>query len=126
MVKVYAEIIAIGSDAIVPQDQTLILFGPQATTPLAQVAVIQQFSENEQQHQLELAVGDTMTLAQQTYQIVALGSSVLDNLRTIGHVSLFFHSPKSTPIPSGLYLTASQSSFPSIAVGSKIIYEHHE
>lgn len=78
---------SVGKNAIRPKDPLIILFDESATEALKNVSVIHSFDENTQ---VELKVGGTITFGEQEYKITQVGPLANENLQAIGHVTVVF------------------------------------
>jgi PTS system glucitol/sorbitol-specific IIA component len=114
-----AKITSIGADAISDEDNMAILFGESATPDLKKVAVIQKFTNLENQ-KFDLKQGDQIKIGQLEYEIKFVGSLVNNNLQTIGHTTLVFKELPEQPLESAIYLSSNQ--FPNFEVGEEIQY----
>ncbi|MEG2254219.1 MAG: PTS glucitol/sorbitol transporter subunit IIA [Vagococcus sp.] len=77
----------IGEEAISVKDPLIILFDNSATEALKAVSVIQEFETKEE---LELIVGGKLLFDEQEYSIKQVGPIANDNLKSMGHVTVFF------------------------------------
>ena len=64
-----ATVTAIGKDALSSKDPMIILFGPQATDALRDVAVIQQFADKSALEKLVIKEGDQLTIDDETFEM---------------------------------------------------------
>ncbi|MFS7002080.1 PTS glucitol/sorbitol transporter subunit IIA [Carnobacterium maltaromaticum] len=111
---------SIGPQAISEQDPIIILFGEEATEDIRQVSVIQAFEDGREM--IELKKGQTIKFDNQSYTIEAVGSLAVDNLNSIGHITLSFTEvPAEDMLGNGIYLSPQE--LPTISVGTKISYE---
>lgn len=111
---------SIGPQAISEQDPIIILFGEEATEDIRQVSVIQAFEDGREM--IELKKGQTIKFDNQSYTIEAVGSLAVDNLNSIGHITLSFTEvPVEDMLGNGIYLSPQE--LPTISVGTKISYE---
>lgn len=113
-----SEVIEIGPNAIVENDPLVILFGPEATSNLKDVAVIQKFAK--QPLELNLRRGSQIKIRDHTYKVTFCGKLVNANLQGVGHATLCFEPVPDTPLESAIYL--SPEKFPEFSVGDKITY----
>ena len=100
--KYKVDIIEVGSnvDAML-QNGLIILFNQSAPQDLRPFCVITE--ENKQEGQIN--VGDTVTIADHTYTITAIGEVANENLYSIGHVSLCFDGARVATLPGHIHLT---------------------
>ena len=87
-----ATITAIGKDALSSKDPMIILFGPEATDALRDVAVIQQFDDPAALSQFSIQAGDRLTIDGTAFTMTYVGQLAISNLKTIGHVTLLHAS----------------------------------
>ncbi|KRN62674.1 PTS glucitol/sorbitol transporter subunit IIA [Pediococcus inopinatus] len=113
-----SEVTEIGPNAIVESDPIAILFGPEATNNLKDVAVIQKFDVRHPEFNLRR--GSQISIRNHTYTVTFCGKLVNANLQGVGHVTLCFSAIPETPLESAIYL--SPEKFPGFTVGDKIIY----
>lgn len=111
---------SIGPQAISEKDPIIILFGEEATEDIRQVSVIQAFEKESEA--IDLKEGHMIKFDDQAYTIEAVGSLAVDNLNSIGHITLSFTDvPAEDQLGNGIYL--SPKTLPVISVGTKISYE---
>lgn len=121
--EVQAKIIKIGANALAENDPLVILFDPQVTATLADVAVIQAFASKSDQGQLNLQAGSTIVIDSRDFQVHQVGQLVQPNLTTIGHVTLIFKVPgPDDKMQSAIYLTSTSPEKPAFHVGDVITY----
>ena len=100
-----ATVTAIGKDALSSNDPMIILFGPQATDALRDVAVIQQFADKSALEKLVIKEGDQLTIDDETFEMTYVGQLANSNLKAIGHVTLLFQAvPADKPMQNAIYL----------------------
>ncbi len=112
-------VIRIGKDAIDKDDRMVILFGETATEALQNVSVIQRFEQNDPW--TELRRGDAILFDEQEYTIAFIGSSVHENLRSLGHTTFIFKSEGEAPLDTSVYLAP--YTMPAITDGTTITYK---
>lgn len=118
MKMIQAEIIQIGQEAISPKDQMMILFGEHVTPQLAEVSVIQKFSEKPV---FALKKGDELKIGKRTYSITQVGELVNEHLTKLGHATLMFkEAPQNDEMKNNIYLEPHD--FPTIQVGDSLTY----
>lgn len=113
-----SEIVAIGKNSIVENDPLVILFGPEATNSLKDVALIQKFDQKAPKFNLKR--GARIRIREHEYEITFCGKLVNANLSGVGHATLCFEPIPDTPLQSAIYL--SPEKFPGFSVGDKITY----
>ncbi|UJW58029.1 PTS glucitol/sorbitol transporter subunit IIA [Bacillus sp. A116_S68] len=100
------------------EEMLVILFGPEAPKELREVSVIHecvQISENPVQE------GGLLIIDNQEYSITAVGSSANQNLKELGHISIYFNEIEGDILPGAVFV--SPSSMPIIKEGSTIIFK---
>ncbi|WP_412990074.1 PTS glucitol/sorbitol transporter subunit IIA [Pediococcus siamensis] len=115
---VTSEIVAIGKNAIVENDPLVILFGPEATHNLKDVAVIQKFTATHPE--INLRRGSKIKVRDLSFEVTFCGKLVNANLNGVGHATFCFEPVPDTPLQSAIYLTPER--FPGFSVGDKITY----
>lgn len=113
-----SKIVEIGPNAIVENDPLVILFGPEATSNLKDVAVIQKFDGPHPEFKLKR--GSQIKIREHSYTVSFCGKLVNANLQGVGHATLCFEPIPDTPLESAVYL--SPEKFPGFAVGDKLTY----
>lgn len=117
-----ATVTAIGKDALSSKDPMIILFGPQATDALRDVAVIQQFADPASLAQFSIQAGDRITIDETTFTMTYVGQLAISNLKAIGHVTLLFQDvPADKPMQNAIYLKPTHR--PTFKVGTTLLYE---
>ena len=116
----------IGQQAIEADGKMVILFSDNVTADLDDVSVIQKFDDTTPVSQFVFKKGDTITIDGQTYVADYVGAMVESNMKTLGHITIFFDQKKpKNPMANAVYLTfANKQTFPEFNVGDEIIYEH--
>ena len=116
-----ATITAIGKDALSSRDPMIILFGPEATDALRDVAVIQQFDDPAALSQFSIQAGDRLTIDGTAFTMTYVGQLAISNLKAIGHVTLLFQDvPAEKPMQNAIYLKPTQR--PAFRVGTTLTY----
>ena len=116
-----ATVTAIGKDALSSKDPMIILFGPQATDALRDVAVIQQFADKSALEKLVIKEGDQLTIDDETFEMTYVGQLANSNLKAIGHVTLLFQAvPADNPMQNAIYLKPTHR--PTFKVGTTLTY----
>ncbi|KRN28449.1 hypothetical protein IV38_GL001450 [Lactobacillus selangorensis] len=124
MTEITSRVTAVGPQAFSGEAPLIILFDNSATAALKEVAVIQQF-DGDSEKNVQLQVGDQLTLKGQVYPIVWMGSLVNANLESIGHATLVFQAApieSDQALQNGIYLGAGP--LPTLQVDDKITYTH--
>lgn len=117
---------AVGSEAINPKENIIILFNETATDDLKKVSVIQKFDKDTAPSSFVLKKDDTVTIDGETFLTLYVGPMVDMNMRAIGHATLVFTDevPKK-PLKNAIYLEKDEDdSLPMVKVGDWITYEH--
>ena len=83
-------ITAIGSEALDPNDNIVILFDNKATDKLRDVAVLQKFDEATPVEKFVFKKDDSITIDGTTYLALYVGPMVQMNMQAIGHATLVF------------------------------------
>ncbi|SES79459.1 PTS system, glucitol/sorbitol-specific IIA component [Salinibacillus kushneri] len=107
--------------ALVPsfeEEKVVILFGPQAPDELREMSVIHEIEETSDQ---PIQEGGTLRIGDQTYTITAVGSAANDNLKELGHISVYFKEPADNVLPGAVFVSPSQ--FPTFNEGNTIVFE---
>jgi glucitol/sorbitol PTS system EIIA component len=124
--KWIATINKIGRQAIEPKNEMVLLFGDNVSPDLVEVSVIQRFDQQIPLDDFVFNTGDTITIGGKTYVANYVGAMVENNIKTLGHVTLFFTALNSKkPLANAIYLTSSTSQRqPVFKVEDHIVYEH--
>lgn len=111
----------IGSQAVDPKEQLLILFDESATVELEKFSIIQKRIEGEVTEST-LSVGSKVYFDEQEYEIQRVGSVANQHLKAMGHVSVVFSeaNPESE-MANAIYVTPHQ--LPQITEGTIITYQ---
>ena len=124
--KLNYTITAIGSEALDPNDNIVILFDNKATDKLRDVAVLQKFDEATPVEKFIFKKNDSITIDGTTYLALYVGPMVQMNMQAIGHATLVFTNevPKK-PMTNAIYLDKDlKEEMPEFKVGDWITYEH--
>ena len=125
--KIQAEIVAVGKDAINIDEPMVILFNEQATMALKEVALIQKITSPAAEATFALTTASHLQIDQRDYQVQYVGALANENLTSIGHVALIFDQvPATNQLQGGVYLKAvdgQQPAIPMFKVGTRIIYQ---
>lgn len=98
------------------QENLLVLFGNDAPPELADISVLH-VPEEDNGH--KLVEGSTLSIGNNEYHIVQVGSEANENFDTLGHVSIYFSDDENTEILPGAILVT-PSHFPELALNEKI------
>jgi PTS system glucitol/sorbitol-specific IIA component len=85
------------------EEKVIILFGPQAPDALKEVAVIHE-SENEGSDEV-IKEGGIFQVDDQQFRITAVGSAANQNLKELGHISIYFSDPEDQVLPGAIFAT---------------------
>lgn len=96
-------------------DKIVILFGPQAPQGLREMAVIHEF---EMVTDEPLTVGGTIQFDDEPFTITAVGSLANQNLKELGHISIYFQELMEDILPGAVF--AAPNKFPEIKEGTVI------
>lgn len=99
-------------------ENLVILFGPSAPNELKEVSVIH---EEKQTMEIPLKEGGKFSVDDQVYTIDRVGSQANDNLKELGHISVYFSEPDEGILPGAILV--SPSSVPTFKEGSIITFE---
>lgn len=121
-----AQIVKVGSEAVDPRENIIILFDEEAIAELQKVSVIQKFAVETPRNNFTFKKGDVITINQHRYEAMAVGSMVQMNMRSIGHATLvFIDAVPEQPMKNAIYLKkADEEVIPAIEAKDSIIYEH--
>jgi len=86
-------------------DKIIILFGPQAPQELIDISVIHEFTELSEE---PLKVGGIIKFDHQEYEITHVGNVANDNLKELGHVSIYFQEPFDGVLPGAVLVKPSE------------------
>lgn len=78
----------------------LITFKDNAPAELAEYCILH--SENDLRE--DIHVGDTLRMGDKTYKVTAVGSAVMKNLGSLGHITLSFDGAEESDMPGTLSL----------------------
>ncbi|WP_221568400.1 PTS glucitol/sorbitol transporter subunit IIA [Alkalihalobacillus sp. TS-13] len=107
--------------ALVPtfkEDKIVILFGPQAPEEIKEMSIIHEFEHHSEE---PLQEGGTIEFDNQVYTITAVGTKANENLRELGHISIYFHSPPEDILPGSVFV--SPHNFPDFNEGTLIKFK---
>lgn len=111
-------VLSIGSEAeLFKKKKMVILFGKDAPDVLAD------YCYNIEIHPVkeEIKVNQTLIIGEQKYRITAVGSVVLTNLDTLGHITIKFDGSTVPELAGTLYVE--DKAVPKISVGTTIIIQ---
>lgn len=100
------------------EDNIVILFGPQAPKELREMSVIHEFEELTEE---PLKEGGTIHFGDESFTITAVGSLANQNLKELGHISIYFKEPEGDVLPGSVF--ASPHQFPTINEGTVIWFK---
>lgn len=89
---------AIAQEALA--DAMLILFKQGAPSDVADYCFIHSHDDLKQ----EVKVGDRLQLGEFSYAVTAVGEVASENLRQLGHISLFFDGEENAQFPGAIHL----------------------
>lgn len=113
------EVLEIGKGAVTPGESILIFFGKAATPELKNVSIIQEVSIEDNGYIIEK--GDTVLIDDTNYKIVKVGTLATQQLKELGHITMFFGETQSeNEIASAIYLESGV--LPDLKIGSTISY----
>ncbi|MGM7723905.1 PTS glucitol/sorbitol transporter subunit IIA [uncultured Metabacillus sp.] len=101
------------------EEKIVILFGPQAPQELKEVAVIHEFEEDSSDEPIK--VGGILQVDDQQFTITAVGSAANNNLKELGHISIYFSEPAEQVLPGAVF--ASPYELPKFKDGSVIEFK---
>jgi PTS system glucitol/sorbitol-specific IIA component len=101
------------------EEKIMILFGPQAPEGLREVAVIHEVEEDQSESPIK--EGSTLKIDDQEFTITAVGSAANDNLKELGHISIYFTDPAEEVLPGAVF--ASPQVLPQVKDGSVIEFK---
>ncbi|MBD1380419.1 PTS glucitol/sorbitol transporter subunit IIA [Metabacillus arenae] len=101
------------------EEKIMILFGPQAPEGLREVAVIHEVEEDQAESAIK--EGSILQIDEQEFTITAVGSLANNNLKELGHISIYFSDPTEEVLPGAVF--ASPHVLPQIKDGSVIEFK---
>ncbi|MCT9853451.1 PTS glucitol/sorbitol transporter subunit IIA [Priestia megaterium] len=101
------------------EEKIMILFGPQAPEGLKEVAVIHEVEEDGSEQPIK--EGGTLQINDQQFTITAVGSLANNNLKELGHISIYFSEPTEEVLPGAVF--ASPHVLPQFENGSVIEFK---
>ncbi len=101
------------------EEKVIILFGPQAPDELKEVSIIHEADEKVNDEPIK--EGGKFIVDDQEYTVTAVGSSANNNLKELGHISVYFSEPSDDVLPGAIFATPSK--FPSFKDGSVIEFK---
>ncbi len=119
-------IISVGSKAIDPKENIVILFGEQATPEIKEVAIIQKFDSATPNSSFVIKKDDSVTMDGTTYLVLYAGQLVQSNIKAIGHATMIFTDKvPENKMQNAIYLEkAKDEPMPTFKVDDWISYEH--
>ncbi|WYQ54141.1 PTS glucitol/sorbitol transporter subunit IIA [Bacillus sp. FSL W7-1282] len=100
-------------------DKIVILFGMEAPAELKEISFLHQVDGEFEDNPIK--EGGTLVIDEQEFVIEKVGSAANENLRTLGHISIYFTEPQEEILPGAVF--ASPHTFPVIEKGSKITFK---
>ncbi|MDA9461442.1 PTS system, glucitol, sorbitol-specific IIA component [Enterococcus mundtii 3F] len=97
----------------------LVLFGPEAPPELRDICVIH---ENVSKPENVLRKNGTLTIGQNKYRILEVGSEANANYESLGHISIYFRETENNEILPGAILVEPKV-FPTLGLGDEITIE---
>ncbi|MFC3039714.1 PTS glucitol/sorbitol transporter subunit IIA [Virgibacillus xinjiangensis] len=101
------------------EEKVIILFGPQAPDELKEVSIIHEAAEDSSENPIK--EGGKFIVDDQEYTVTAVGSSANENLKELGHISIYFSEPNEDVLPGAVF--ASPSKLPECKDGSVIEFK---
>lgn len=101
------------------EEKIMILFGPQTPEGLRDVAVIHEVKEDQSENPIQ--EGHTLKVDDQEFSITAVGSAANNNLKELGHISIYFNEPNGEILPGAVF--ASPYELPRVKNGSVIEFK---
>ena len=101
------------------EEKVTILFGPQAPQELKEVSIIHEFEEVSSDEPIK--EGGTLRVDDQEFTITAVGSAANNNLKELGHISIYFSEPSEQVLPGAVF--ASPFELPKFKDGSVIEFK---
>ncbi|WP_129732081.1 PTS glucitol/sorbitol transporter subunit IIA [Ectobacillus funiculus] len=101
------------------EEKIVVLFGPQATQELKEIAVIHELEGNGSEEPIK--EGGTLQIDDQQFTITAVGSAANNNLKELGHISIYFSEPAEQVLPGAVF--ASPHVLPKFKEGSIIEFK---
>jgi|SRR5699024_5005612 len=84
------------------EDKVIILFGPQAPAELKEVSIIHEAVETSEE---PIKKGGKFVVDDQEYTVEAVGTSANDNLKELGHISIYFSEPNEDVLPGAVFVS---------------------
>ncbi|WP_039074151.1 PTS glucitol/sorbitol transporter subunit IIA [Bacillus sp. MSP13] len=85
------------------EEKIMILFGPQTPEGLRDVAVIHEVEEDQSENPIK--EGHTLKVDDQEFSITAVGSAANNNLKELGHISIYFNEPNGDVLPGAVFVS---------------------
>ncbi|RAS80769.1 PTS glucitol/sorbitol transporter subunit IIA [Priestia endophytica] len=101
------------------EEKIMILFGPQTPEGLREVAVIHEVEEDQSESPIK--EGHTFKIDNQEFTVTAVGSAANNNLKELGHISIYFNEPTEEVLPGAVF--ASPHALPQVKNGSVIEFK---
>ncbi|QHZ48455.1 PTS glucitol/sorbitol transporter subunit IIA [Bacillus sp. NSP9.1] len=101
------------------EENIVILYGPQAPRELREVSIIHENDGGESEEPIQ--EGGKLVIDDQEFTINKVGSSANDNLKELGHISIYFTEPFAEVLPGAVF--ASPHRLPVFKEGSTIEFK---
>ncbi|MCM3728178.1 PTS glucitol/sorbitol transporter subunit IIA [Neobacillus cucumis] len=87
------------------EEKVNILFGPQAPQELKEVSIIHESVIDNSE--VSIKEGGVFQVDDQEYKILAVGSAANNNLKELGHISIYFSEPENEVLPGAVFVSPS-------------------
>jgi PTS system glucitol/sorbitol-specific IIA component len=101
------------------EEKVIILFGLQAPQELKEVAIIHESVIDNSLNSIK--EGGIFQVDDQQYTVTAVGSAANNNLKELGHISIYFSNPQDQVLPGAIF--ASPYALPKFKNGSVIEFK---
>ncbi|GIO21512.1 PTS glucitol/sorbitol transporter subunit IIA [Oceanobacillus sp. J11TS1] len=101
------------------EEKVVILFGLGAPEELKEVSLIHDAKTKEAAEPIQQ--NGKLVIDEQEYSIQAVGSAANDNLKELGHISIYFSEPTDEVLPGAIFV--SPSVYPKVKEGSIIKFQ---
>ncbi len=101
------------------EENIIILFGPKAPQEIKEISIIHE--QNGDESAFPIQEGGKLVVDDQEFTISKVGSAANDNLKEIGHISIYFTEPFEEVLPGAVF--ASPHHLPTFKEGSKIEFK---
>lgn len=110
----------IGPLALAFEDEkVVILFGLEAPDELKEISVIHDVKTKDSEEPIQK--NGKLIIDDQEYSVQAVGTAANDNLKELGHISIYFSEPTDEVLPGAIFV--SPSVYPKVSEGSKIKFQ---